>query len=144
MDAMSITRSIYMGVEKYLSDEELLFKQIGFNTIKHIVESADKVIYNISTNAYGEFAFVDVMFGDQTYTLWGLGYHHRRDDYILSFDIYSNPSAEWDIEMTSDDVMELLVKRMQEICNLKSSHHQCDEGALYSGLADIFGDDVSF
>ena len=76
MDAMSITRSIYMGVEKYLSDEELLFKQFGFNTIKHIVESADKVACNISTNAYGEFAFVDVMFGDQTYTLWGLGYHH--------------------------------------------------------------------
>ena len=71
------------------TEREQLFDLVGTARLKTLLEADETTIHQaeISSNLYGEFLFVTASrpTGEtrEVVTFWGLGFHERRDRYLL-------------------------------------------------------------
>ncbi len=130
---------------------ENLFDLVGHSHFLELMQDEQTIVHQaeISSNNYGEFLFVTASRpkDDQREVVgfWGLGYHDRRDRYLLDewhWYVSSLPVKE-DEQINKTALMEQIAERRQELEAVAKTHHQSAKGEFYEHLADVTDEDAA-
>lgn len=132
------------------TEHEELFDRISHERFLSILSEKRTAIHelDLSTNSYGEFLFVVASRPNATnrelITFWGLGYHERRERYLLGewFWYKAHPTEErLKVQLEKDEVLAQIQHRRQDIEPDVQRTTQSKQGELFEILADLTGDD---
>jgi hypothetical protein len=102
---------------------------------------------HVSSNSYGEFCFLDISTTKGlVVSVWGLGYHEMREQYVTSFEInYADFKEEILAQPTINkaNLIRFLEKRKADDEVYYGKPAKSNEAKLFSLLADYTDDDAA-
>lgn len=74
------------------TERELLFEEVEMGRMAEIINDASVKVMEVTedSNSYGDFLFITLAFGEEMYTLYGLGYTFRGRCVTEKFHLYRN------------------------------------------------------
>lgn len=134
------------------TEREQLFDRVGAARLKALLEATETTLHQaeVSSNLYGEFLFVTASrpVGEkrEVVTFWGLGFHERRDRYILDeWQWYeSSLSIKGEHEpLSKDEFFQRIDERRGELEAQARRHTQSKQGTIFEVLADLTDEDAA-
>ena len=123
-----------------LTEDEELWERVTTERLIEIVQNADDQRCEVSSNSYGEFLFVDVLYGSDAYTFYGAGYHEYRGRYYVNeWRVYTSSISEG-FTMSKEEVINEILRKEDEIRNMPTQR-RTENQALFDVLADVADDD---
>ena len=129
---------------------EALFERMGNRHFLELMRAPNTTIHqaDVSSNVWGEFLFVTASRADEgkrnAITFWGLGFHERRDRYLMDEWFWYEtkpPSGEEDVVVSKADFEQIVNKRRGELEAYARGHSQSKEGELFDLIADLTDED---
>lgn len=130
---------------------ERLYDFIGHGRFLALLKDEQTTIHEaqVSTNNYGEFLFVTASRheGDrqEVVSFWGLGFHDRRDRYVLDeWRWYTSElgKAEHNL-LEKDEVLTLIDERRSELRQQAQRYQQSASGMFFEHLAELTDEDAA-
>jgi hypothetical protein len=132
---------------------EKLFDRVSDQRLRQMLFDESTTIHRfiISSNNYGEFAFVTasraIGQGRACFTFWGLGHHESRDRWLTDEWFLHRANQFPDTmkqELSREEAEELLQERQQDIAPHITKGDQSKRGQLFEMLADMTDEDGAY
>ena len=125
---------------------EQLYNAVGDGRFRAWLTDAQTRIHEakLSGNSYGEFLFVTLTRGEDTYTYYGLGYHDHRETWIEDRWHFYRANRKPDTSVRVETAEAKLSERIRDIAVEKSYSNEQEpsqRALLYAMLADLTDED---